>query len=382
MGVMLEDDVKEKCGVGAVKLFGPAEDFPKGGAAFYCIEIGQDQKNRGELSTGMAYLNQEAGDEIIAPRIHAQKGLGSAYDVFGKPGSEEHSKNCSLCEGDAAIIHNRYDTSSRKKSSGGTASLEDRLASLLKSIGNGDNEQAVREIEQIKEQVKNEKINDLLDKKTVLAEAHPFVKDHAKRYKSFAFCFNGNISNAGALRDELLKQNKNYSFETGTDTEVIKVLIEKEVTKYDNPLQIEDFKKIFFNISQKLKGSYTLAYLDGNGNLVFLADPQKFRPAVFGIKKNDDKSPRMFAAASETSALQRIGLGKEDIYELEPGNMIIASNEGIKGPFVYAPSPRKSHCIFELVYFAKAISQVFGIDVHLARRLLGGALAGMEEQTL
>ena len=333
-------DLREECGVGAVFIFNNSQKS----AVALAVEICQDQRNRGELSSGLASLN--VPDSGHGPIFNRFVGLGDMYAAFGRPDKQQHSENLALFDGNPVQVHNRYDTSSRRKN------LEQRLES---------------------ESEKSRVIN--LEIQQVLRNAQPMTRDHNRRFKANSISYNGNLVNAGELRQILSDPKENYNFKTNTDTEVIQVLLALELKKYEKPLVTEDFVRVFSNLAEKINGAYTLVYMDGNGNIIFARDPNGFKPAVFGIKK--DEQDDFFAAASETSALDKIGIS--DISELEPGKLIHIDKNGVKGPFVFSKSERKSHCIFEPIYFAKAESRVFGIEVQLARNILGATMAELED---
>ena len=80
--------------------------------------------------------------------------------------------------------------------------------------------------------------------------------------------------------------------------------------------------------------------------------------------------------ASETCALDMFQA--RDIREVEPGEMVIVegrtrhARSGCPGP---RPPRAGAHCIFELIYFARPDSEVFGRSVHMARKSMGEMLA-------
>jgi amidophosphoribosyltransferase len=76
--------------------------------------------------------------------------------------------------------------------------------------------------------------------------------------------------------------------------------------------------------------------------------------------------------ASETCALDLIGAKFER--EVEPGELIVVDREGLRS---YRPLPVacRAHCVFELIYFARPDSLVFGRTVHDVRKRLGRRLA-------
>jgi amidophosphoribosyltransferase len=76
--------------------------------------------------------------------------------------------------------------------------------------------------------------------------------------------------------------------------------------------------------------------------------------------------------ASETCALDLVEA--EFIREIEPGEIVIIDDQGLKTVPSGIPS-HKSQCIFELIYFARPDSRVFGKNVYMFRKRQGEMLA-------
>jgi amidophosphoribosyltransferase len=76
--------------------------------------------------------------------------------------------------------------------------------------------------------------------------------------------------------------------------------------------------------------------------------------------------------ASETCALDLI----EATYlrDVAPGELIRISAAGLQSYFPFPAAP-SSQCIFELIYFARPDSDIFGHNVHLIRKAFGRQLA-------
>src|SRR5581483_8078746 len=110
-------------------------------------------------------------------------------------------------------------------------------------------------------------------------------------------------------------------------------------------------------------GAYSIIFLTEK-KMVAVRDPHGFRPLVLGRVKN------AYVLASETTALDLIE--GELIRELEPGEMIVIDEHGLKSsqPFDKAKPGR---CIFEHVYFARSDSTLFGLSVFETRKKLGRA---------
>jgi len=169
---------------------------------------------------------------------------------------------------------------------------------------------------------------------------------------------NGHLLNALSLRTEL--ENEGSIFHTSVDTEVLAHLLARA--------EAADIPTAFKEIHSKLKGAYSIIILEGE-RLIGLRDPKGFRPLVIG--KLDDS----YIMASETCAFNT--LGAEFIREVEPGEMIIIDNDGLKSEFYSnnQHTEQKSLCIFEFIYFARPDSYISGRNVHQVRREIGRMLA-------
>src|SRR5919201_1145946 len=100
--------------------------------------------------------------------------------------------------------------------------------------------------------------------------------------------------------------------------------------------------------------------------LIAVRDPHGFRPLALG------RLGDAFVVCSETCAMDLIGATYER--DVEPGEVLIVSADGIKSIKPFPPAPL-AHCIFEHVYFARPDSYVFGKSVNEVRTNLGRVLA-------
>lgn len=166
---------------------------------------------------------------------------------------------------------------------------------------------------------------------------------------------NGNIANT----EELRKQLATYGsiFQTTSDTELVGNLL----ARYSQD-KIEDaLAKCMID----LKGAFALVIMTEE-RLIGVRDPMGIRPLCLGKLKDG------YVLASETAALDTIGA--ELIRDIEPGEIIVIDKAGIRS-ITGAHSPRRAHCIFEYIYFARPDSTLDGINVYQARRELGRQMA-------
>jgi len=172
-----------------------------------------------------------------------------------------------------------------------------------------------------------------------------------------ALAHNGNLSNANELRAELFSQGN--IFQTTTDSEIIL----HRISHSAKTNKIDILKEALAGI----EGAFSLCMLWDN-ELILVRDPQGFRPLYYAQK--DD----IWYAASETCALYSIGA--ENIHEVNPGTVIIINNDGIQSFLLDTGKPASlSHCIFELIYFARPDSELFGKSIYAFRKALGEQLA-------
>ena len=171
----------------------------------------------------------------------------------------------------------------------------------------------------------------------------------------FAVAHNGNITNARALRRDLIE--KGAIFQSTMDTEVVLQL----VARSPKPLMRDRFQDALTYI----EGGYALVGLT-NKKLIGARDPIGLRPLVLG------KVGSGWVLASETCALDIIGA--EFVREIENGEVVIISEQGVDS---YFPFPRRPEapCLFEYVYFARPDSIVQGRSVYEVRRRMGHQLA-------
>jgi amidophosphoribosyltransferase len=188
---------------------------------------------------------------------------------------------------------------------------------------------------------------------SVIANAQPCVANY--RGGPLALAHNGNLTNAGELKRELVEQGA--IFQSSSDSEVIVHLIARSAAP-DPEGQIRE-------ALGRIDGAYSLIVAVGR-TLYAVVDSRGFRPLILG-RLGDG-----VIVASETCALDLVGATV--IRELQPGEFVRISNGVVKS---LAPLPPKpvSRCVFELVYFARPDSTVFGESVDRVRRELGRQLA-------
>jgi len=194
---------------------------------------------------------------------------------------------------------------------------------------------------------------------SALKNVQPIVANFA--LGSLAIAHNGNLVSSPDLRASL--EDEGAIFQSSSDSEVIVHLIAHS-KGYDF------YERVIYAIKQ-ISGSFSLLVLREK-ELIAIRDPFGVRPLSLGQKDGS------YVIASETCAFDLIGA--TFIRDIEPGEVLIINEQGLTSlkPF---HSLRKAFCVFELIYFSRPDSNIFGgLNVNEMRKNFGRQLA-MESNT-
>jgi amidophosphoribosyltransferase len=184
--------------------------------------------------------------------------------------------------------------------------------------------------------------------------AQPIVVRYSRG--DLAIAHNGNLTNAQELRNRLVEEGA--LFQTTSDSEVIVHLVAR--SRHDSvEAQLDD-------ALTHLEGAFSLVLTVGD-TLYAAVDPRGFRPLVLG-RKGDGH-----VVASETCALDIIDA--TFVRDVEPGEVLRIRGSEVEALRSLPPAPRPAPCVFELVYFARPDSRLWGASVDRARRAFGRQLA-------
>lgn len=177
-----------------------------------------------------------------------------------------------------------------------------------------------------------------------------------------ALAHNGNLINADALRQRF--EEAGHLFHTTSDTEVIvHLLASPQQQRAPDPMAAT---------LRRLQGAFSLVFLFPD-RIEACRDPWGWRPLVLGWVPSDSGARGYPVVASETIALEVIGA--EFDREIEPGEIVTLTDEGVTSRRYADPVDRTAQCVFEHVYFANPASNVFGQNVQAARERMGEVLA-------
>lgn len=189
---------------------------------------------------------------------------------------------------------------------------------------------------------------------SVMANAQPIVVRTSMG--AFALVHNGNLTNAGELRQNLEREGS--IFQTTSDTEVILHLM----ARHPRRLAVESLMVAL----EQVEGAFSLLLLTESG-VVAARDRHGFRPLLLGEL---DGLP---CFASESCAFDL--LGARNVREIEQGEVVEVRDGRIETHRLAGARPPARSCAFEHVYFARPDSRVFGDSVASVRLRLGAQLA-------
>jgi len=187
-----------------------------------------------------------------------------------------------------------------------------------------------------------------------LENVQPIVARYARG--NLALAHNGNLCNQLDLRNRLVDEGA--IFRTSSDSEILIHLIAK--SRHDTvDAQVDD-------AFTHLEGAYSIVL--SVGETIYAArDPRGFRPLILGRKGKG------YMVVSETCALDIVGA--EYVRDIEPGEVIKIHQGKLTQLRPLPAAPHISPCIFELVYFARPDSHIWGMSVDRARRAFGRQMA-------
>jgi amidophosphoribosyltransferase len=189
---------------------------------------------------------------------------------------------------------------------------------------------------------------------TSIRDVQPFFGEFSMG--GAAIAHNGNITNAMALRRELIERGS--IFQSSSDSECIIHLMALSLQR-NIPERMKDALR-------RVEGAYSIVAMTRT-KLMGVRDPLGVRPLVLG------RVGEGWVLSSETCALDIIGA--EFIREIEPGEMVVISAEsGVQSYHPFEPA-RPRFCIFEHVYFSRPDSILGGRSVYETRRQIGVELA-------
>jgi len=186
-----------------------------------------------------------------------------------------------------------------------------------------------------------------------VSEVQPFLFQFEN--SSLSLCHNGHIVNNHGLRREL--EDKGSIFQSASGSEVLAHLIKRQ----HNSTLAENVKAALC----QLQGAFAYLILTPN-EMIAALDPNGLRPLCIG------RLGKAYIVASETCALDTVGACF--LQDVNPGEIVVINDNGMT---VETYTDKTSHalCSMEFIYFARPDSDIYGVNVHKARKNMGKTLA-------
>lgn len=169
--------------------------------------------------------------------------------------------------------------------------------------------------------------------------------------ENIAVAYNGNLTNAKALREAL--ENQGSVFHASGDAEILVHIIRRKQGSF-----LERFKAGLL----QLEGAFAYLMLHDSG--VYAArDRFGIRPLCIGKLADGG-----YVFASETCALGIVGA--TFIRDVLPGEVVYVKNGRLESSF-FTDETTHAMCLMEYIYFSRPDSDIEGKNVHSVRKLTG-----------
>jgi amidophosphoribosyltransferase len=189
---------------------------------------------------------------------------------------------------------------------------------------------------------------------TQIRDVQPFFGEFSMG--GAAIAHNGNLTNATALRRELIERGS--IFQSSSDTECIIHLMARSIQS--------NIAERIKDALRRVEGAFSIVAMTRT-KLIGVRDSLGVRPLVLGRLGDDG-----WVLSSETCGLDIIGA--DFVREIEPGEMVIIENGKVATSRPFGQAAARP-CIFEHVYFSRPDSILGGRSVYETRRMIGIELA-------
>ena len=163
-----------------------------------------------------------------------------------------------------------------------------------------------------------------------------------------ALCHNGNLTNCPSLRRKL--EDEGAIFHSNSDTEVLMHLIRRSMQR--------TFMDKLKEALNTVHGGFAYLLMTEDA-MIGALDPNGFRPLSLGKMKNG-----AYVLASETCALDVVGA--ELVRNIRPGEIVVVNDHGYK-IVQCTNNTQLAICSMD--------SDIYGVNVHSARKRMGARLA-------
>ncbi len=215
-----------------------------------------------------------------------------------------------------------------------------------------------------------------------LQYVHPFLRRNNWRAKNLCLCGNFNMTNIDEVFEFLTQhgQSPRIHGDSYITLELMGHRLDREVERLYGDARLKGLQGIYItryiddNVQMEnvlrstmshFDGGYVMCGLTGSGEMFAMRDPWGIRPAYYYM---DDE---VVVLASERPVIQTtFDIHAESIVELQPGQALIVSKNGVSHLEQILPAKRFSACSFERIYFSRGSD----LDIYQERKRLGEQL--------
>lgn len=198
-------------------------------------------------------------------------------------------------------------------------------------------------------------------------EAQPFFVNTPF---GIALAHNGNLTNAGELRKNLLEEEYRH-LNTASDSEVLLNVLAVALRKTKpKKLTADHVFRAVKSVFRDCSGAYSVVALIGGQGILGFRDPFGIRPLQLGKRKYGMKEE--YIIASENTCFKALDF--EFLRDIEPGEAVFIDRHN-KLHSCICKKGKLSPCLFEWVYLAAPDSIIDGVSVYKARVRMGESLA-------
>ena len=283
---------------------------------------------------------------VIGPAL-ADLGEDRVHDACGVFGIHGHPEAARIA------LYGLYALQHRGQESAGIVSADGRRVWIHKGMGLVSEVFDEDDLAQLRGNLAIGHVRYSTTGSSLIGNAQPLLVRY--RQGMLALAHNGNLVNAGRLREQL--EDGGSIFQTSVDTEVIAHLVAR---LGNNGLEAAIAASLML-----VRGGYALLFMTER-QIIGVRDPNGIRPLALG------RLGEAWVLASESCAFDTIG--GEFVREVAPGEMIILDEKGMESRQVLPPG-RPALCAFEFIYLARPDSVLNGFNVHAVRKEIGRILA-------
>ncbi len=203
------------------------------------------------------------------------------------------------------------------------------------------------------------------DEKSLIKGTQPVTA--SKNGYKLAVSFNGNVVNTFQIKNEILKEFPDFSYECDAELICHKLLIEI--------MKGKDLPSAAKTCMKEIDGAFSVSGITKDGKFFAFKDPHGIRPLCAGHSPDGST----YAFSSETVSLDINGFARD--FELEPGELVTVSKEGFTRQRLIE-NERKAFCAFEFAYFARPDSAFDDKYVYEVREEFGRNLVKENPQVV